>query len=160
ARGEHGSVVVEGDGINRLRMAGQCARLLGRAVFPKLHGVVEACAGQQLAVGAKGETVDFLGVAFEFARSLSPRQSDGGEQKRTNKKLTARHQNVPCNTRLIAACSGGWARTNCDFWRKAAPQRVLCNSPRQQELQQIIRPARLRPDARQLEAAKGLAVHK
>ena len=42
---------------------------------------------------------------------------------------------------------------------EAAPHRVLGDHPRQDELQQVIRPARLRADARQLEPAERLAVH-
>src|SRR6516165_4822621 len=43
--------------------------------------------------------------------------------------------------------------------REAAPHGVFCNSPRQDKLQQIIRPARLGADAGQLEAAERLAVN-
>ena len=42
--------------------------------------------------------------------------------------------------------------------REPAPHRVLRDRSRQHELQQIIRPARLRADARQLEAAERLAI--
>jgi hydroxymethylpyrimidine pyrophosphatase-like HAD family hydrolase len=42
---------------------------------------------------------------------------------------------------------------------EAAAERVLRDRPRQHELEQIVRPACLRADARQLEAAERLAVH-
>src|SRR5262249_3191180 len=44
-------------------------------------------------------------------------------------------------------------------WGEAAAHGVLCNSPRNDELQQVIRSAGLGADARELEAAERLAIH-
>src|SRR5687768_6496594 len=57
-------------------------------------------------------------------------------------------------------CHCSFSVVRCSFFidsrREAAPHGVLCNSPGQQELQQIIGAAGLRTQAGELEAAEGL----
>src|SRR5262249_44706183 len=100
----------------------------GRKV-PELDGVVKAGGRKQLAVGAERHAVNQRGVALEFGRGLSPRQRIDHQKESYGQGELAEH----VLSSALSLTGGG----------DAARELILCNSPRHDELQQVIWPARL-----------------
>ena len=156
-RGEQTAVVIPGDRVDLIGVALARLQEFAGTDVPDLDGVVEAAGGQLFAIGTECDTVNEAGMALDFRWQLGIYHRRQKQRQRKNDENARQHDRDSLNTMPLAA----WqiATLQADLlvhWRReTSPHRVLRDRPRDNEMQQIIRPARLGACAESLKPPNG-----